>query len=105
MSEVNRALIRLYRLGVDHRDMKILSTKATHSIHRYFITLAIDSPDTYTTLDELSHLLKTPYSTTYRCINILAKHSLVESRKGKPQRKNELHGAGGSGKREWRARL
>ena len=105
MSELNRALLAVYRLGADHTHMKALSTKPSHRIHRYLLDVAVDSPDTYTTLDELSHLLKTPYSTTYRCINILAKHSLVESRKGKPQRKNELHGAGGSGKREWRARL
>jgi len=105
MSELNRALLAVYRLGADHTYLKALSTKSPQRIHRYLLDVAVDSPDTYTTLDELIDLLKIPYTTTYRCIQSLNSLGLLDSRRGKPQRRDGVHGAGGQGKSAWRARL
>ena len=105
MSELNRALLSVYRLGADHRTLKTLATPAAHRIHSYLLRVAVDSPNTYTTLDEVKELLSIPNSTAWRVMQSLTRLSLLEHRRSKPQRKDGVHGAGGSGKNEWRARL
>lgn len=105
MSDLNRCLLSAYRFGADHTTLKKLSTPAAHKIHSYLLRVANDSPDTYTPMNELVNLLKIPYSTAWRVTGILAKLGLIESRRGKPQRKGENQGAGGRGAQAWRAKL
>ena len=105
MSELNSALLRAYRLGADHQTMKKLSTQAAYKIHSYLLAVAVDSSDIYTTLTELTELIKVPYSTAYRVVKQLDSEGLLTSRRFQPQRKDGAHGAGGRGAQAWRAKL
>lgn len=105
MSDLNRALLAAYRQGATHTTMQVLSSPAAHRVHRYLLDVANDSPDTYTTLDDVKELLNIPHSTAYRIIKALDCLKLLDSRRGTPQRKDGRHGAGGSGAIGWRAKL
>ena len=105
MSAVNHALLSLYRLGVTNRQLRTLSTTSAYRIHRYLLDIAMHSPDTYTTINELTDLLKIPYQTAWRTVQSLTRHGLIEAVRGPPQRKDETHGGGGKGKQAWRAVL
>ena len=105
MSELNRCLLSAYRLGADHKTMQILGTESAHRIHSYLLRVAVDSPDTYTTLNELTELLGVPLTTAYRAIKQLDVEGLLVSRRDPPQRKDGKHGAGGRGATGWRAKL
>jgi len=105
MSAVNRALLDLYRLGVNQKQLRALSTVSAYRIHRYLLAVADVSPDTYTTINELSDLLKIPYKTVWRTVQSLTRHGLLDSKRGPPQRKYGNHGGGGKGKAAWRAKL
>ena len=105
MSELNRALLVLYRLGADDKHMRALAVPSAYRIHRYLLNVALDSLDTWTGIDEAADLLHIAYSTAYRCIHSLARLGLLEYRRGPPQRRDGKHGPGGRGKDLWRARL
>ena len=105
MSELNRCLLSAHRLGADHQTFKVLSTQAAYKVHSYLLSVAVDSPDTYTTLNELTELLGVPLTTAYRTIKQLDAEGLLVSRRDPPQRKGSEHGAGGRGATGWRAKL
>ena len=105
MSDLNRALLSAYRQGADHHTLKTLATPAAYKIHSYLLRVANDSPDTYTTLNELTELLGVPLTTAYRAIKQLDAEGLLTSKRSPPQRKDGVHGAGGKGAQAWRAKL
>ena len=103
MSEMNRALLYLYKLGADDRHMRALSAPSAFRIHRYLLDVAVDNPDTYTGIDETADHLNIAYSTAYRCIHSLGRLSLLESKRI-PARQNSKWG-GGKHRTVWRAKL
>ena len=105
MSELNCALLALYRLGADDRHMRALAVPSAYRIHRYLLDVANDSPDTWTGIDEAAQLLSIAYSTAYRCIHSLARLGLLDHKRGPPQRRDGKHGPGGRGKDLWRVKL
>ena len=105
MSEINELLHSLYWKGVDHKTLKALSTESAQRIHRYLLDVAESSPETYSSLEELSTLLNIPYGTTWRIIKNLDKQGLLDYKQLSPQRQTETTNAGGKGKTVWRTRL
>jgi len=103
VSELNRALLALYRLGADDRHMRALAVPSAYRIHRYLLDVANDSPDTWTGIDEASQLLSIAYSTAYRCLHSLGRLGLIESMKV-PARQSSKR-SGGKHRDVWRARL
>ena len=105
MSEVNGLLHSLYTLGVDHKTLKALSTESAQRIHHYLLDVAESSPETYSSLEELSTLLHIPYGSTWRIIKNLDKQGLLDYKQLSPQRQTETTNAGGRGRTLWRTRL
>ena len=81
--------------------MRALAVPSAYRIHRYFLDIAVDSPDTYTGIDETADILGIAYSTAYRSIHSLGRLGLLES-KSVPARQNSKWG-GGKHRLVWRA--